>query len=134
MALDIAVIALVVAAVGVPIAGIGIILTIYFKINDRVNEMLRISSQDKFEIATEIKTLERDIKTVDTTFRKYAEDMSAYLNGQFQAVSNDIKALQHQINNHSGVLNSQGQQIERLINLIGSLQGLVQEQMNRNVQ
>lgn len=127
MTLDIAVVALIVTAVGVSIAGIGIILNIYFKINDRVNEMLRILSQDKFEIATEVKNLEREIKTVDVTFRKYADDMSQYLTDQFQTVNNEMNMLKTRVDNHSEGLQGQQENVMRILEVIQELQGIVRD-------
>ena len=121
MALDIAVVGLILAAVGVPIAGIGIILNIYFRINDRVNEMLRIMTEDKLEVTQEMKDLEREVQTVDTTFRKYADDMSKYLTSQFEESSKEIETLKNALNSHSESLKNQQDYTGRLITVVENL-------------
>jgi hypothetical protein len=60
MVLDIAVATLIVTAVAVPLVGISIILAIYFQMNNRSNEMLRILAADKLELGEKMKDLDRD--------------------------------------------------------------------------
>ena len=125
MVLDIAVATLIVTAVAVPLVGISIILAIYFQMNNRSNEMLRILAKDKLELSETIKDLDREVKAVDATFRKYTNDMSEYLNGQFQTVNNKMETLQTQVNNHSEALKGQSETIIRTLKAFEDLQGII---------
>ena len=125
MVLDIAVATLIVTAVAVPLVGISIILAIYFQMNNRSNEMLRILAKDKLELSETMKDLDREVKAVDATFRKYTKDMSEYLNGQFQTVNSKMETLQTQVNNHSEALKGQSETIIRTLKVFEDLQGIV---------
>ena len=125
MVLDIAVATLIVTAVAVPLVGISIILAIYFQMNNRSNEMLRILAKDKLELSETMKDLDREVKAVDATFRKYTKDMSEYLNGQFQTVNSKMETLQTQVNNHSEALKGQSETITRTLKVFEDLQGIV---------
>ena len=127
MVLDIAVVTLIVTAVAVPLVGISIILAIYFQMNNRSNEMLRILAKDKLELGEKIKDLDREIKTVDTTFRKYADEMSQYLAGEFAKVNSEIETVKNQVNSHSESISTQSGTMKRIIDLLEQLQKFVHE-------
>ena len=134
MVLDIAVATLIVTAVAVPLVGISIILAIYFQMNNRSNEMnnrsnemLRILAADKLELGEKMKDLDRDIKTVDTTFRKYADEMSQSLAGEFAKVNSEIGTVKHQVGTHSKAILTQAGTMKRIVDLLEQLQKFVQE-------
>ena len=62
-----------------------------------------------------MKNLEREIKTVDTTFRNYTDEMSKYLTGEFEKVSTEIAALKDQVNSHSESISIQSENTGRMI-------------------
>ena len=83
-----------------------------------------------------MKDLEREIKTVDTTFRKYADDMSQYLTAEFEKVREERETLKHQVNNHSEILKNQTEVLKqqddsilRLITLVEELQKITRENL-----
>ena len=134
MVLDIAVATLIVTAVAVPLVGISIILAIYFQMNNRSNEMnnrsnemLRILAADKLELGEKMKDLDRDIKTVDTTFRKHADEMSQSLAGDFAKVNSEIGTVKYQVGSHSEAILKQAGTMKRIVDLLEQLQKSVQE-------